>query len=189
MVQMSGSGAGYLHETITTPNMHALVFHVPTMIKMHGSLKQFSGQGIDSVTITSDIGYDCSKTSRNLQKTTVYNHKFVLTRCWKKKWWLPPLLSPKDKQVGCLYKPSPCREICQESLQDYERQPRKYLKKDQAFWRSGGKQEVAKKYPQISLSEIPTPQAPVTLSLSQQSPKVLEQSEKDLKRLKITKLV
>ena len=79
MVQMSGSGPGYLHETIITPYMHALVFHVPTMIKMHGSLRQFSGQGIDSVTITSDIGYDCSKTSRNLQKTTVYNHKFVLT--------------------------------------------------------------------------------------------------------------
>ena len=25
--------------------MYALVFHVPTMIRMHGSLKQFSGQG------------------------------------------------------------------------------------------------------------------------------------------------
>ena len=48
MVQMSGSGAGYLHETITTPNMHALVFHVPTIIKMHGSLTQCSGQGIVS---------------------------------------------------------------------------------------------------------------------------------------------
>jgi len=47
MVQMSGSRAGYLHET-TTPYMYAFVFHVPTVIKMHGSLKQFSGQGIVS---------------------------------------------------------------------------------------------------------------------------------------------
>jgi len=72
-------------------------------------------------------------------------------------------------------------------LQDYERQPRKYFKKDQAFWCSGGKQEVAKKYPRISLREISAPQAPVTLS--QQSPRVLEQSEEDLKRLKIAELM
>ena len=60
MVQMSGSGAGYLHETIITPYMHALVFYVPTMIKMHGSLKQFSGQGILSFLMASEKGYDCS---------------------------------------------------------------------------------------------------------------------------------
>lgn len=75
----------------------------------------------------------------------------------------------------------------QESLQDYERQPRKYFKKDQAFWCSGGKQEVAKKYPRISLCEIPAPQAPV--NLSQQRPRTLEQSEEDLKWLKIIELI
>ena len=75
----------------------------------------------------------------------------------------------------------------QESLQDYERQPYKYFKKDQAFWRSGGKQEVAKKYPPISLCEIPAPQAPV--NLSQQGSRILEQSEEDLKWLKIIELI
>ncbi|CAH3113762.1 unnamed protein product [Porites lobata] len=27
--------------------MHALVFHVPTMISMHGLLKRFSGEGVE----------------------------------------------------------------------------------------------------------------------------------------------
>ena len=46
MARMAGSGTGYLHDTIITPYMHILVFHVPTMIRLHGSLKNFSGQGI-----------------------------------------------------------------------------------------------------------------------------------------------
>ncbi|KAJ7351778.1 hypothetical protein OS493_035503 [Desmophyllum pertusum] len=46
MESMAGSGPGYLHNTIITPYMHILIFHVPTMIRMHGSLKKFSGQGI-----------------------------------------------------------------------------------------------------------------------------------------------
>lgn len=79
MVQMSGSGAGYLHETIITPYMHALVFHVPTMIKMHGSLKHFSGQGI-----VSQQPLKWAMLTLN-QKQAVYNHKFLLTRCRKEK--------------------------------------------------------------------------------------------------------
>ena len=49
MVSMSGSGAGYLDENIITPYMHILVFHVPTMMRMHGSLKKLSGQGTFSL--------------------------------------------------------------------------------------------------------------------------------------------
>lgn len=45
MVGMTGSGPGYLAENIITPYMHVLIFHVPTMIRIHGSLKKFSGQG------------------------------------------------------------------------------------------------------------------------------------------------
>lgn len=44
MVGMTGSRPGYLPENIITPYMHVLIFHVPTMIRMHGS-KKFSGQG------------------------------------------------------------------------------------------------------------------------------------------------
>ena len=46
MVQMSGSGPGYMHRIIVTPYMHILIYHVPCMLRKHGSLKQFSGQGI-----------------------------------------------------------------------------------------------------------------------------------------------
>ena len=43
MVQMSGSGPGYMHRIIVTPYMHILIYH---MLRKHGSLMQFSGQGI-----------------------------------------------------------------------------------------------------------------------------------------------
>lgn len=48
----------------------------------------------------------------------------------------------------------------QEIVSEYERQPRKYFKQDDAFWFSGGKQDVAKKFPRISLPETPA-QEPV----------------------------
>ncbi|KAJ7371102.1 hypothetical protein OS493_027790 [Desmophyllum pertusum] len=47
MVAMSGSGPGYQHTVIITPYMHSLVFHVPVMMKKHGSMRQFSGQGVE----------------------------------------------------------------------------------------------------------------------------------------------
>lgn len=46
MLSMSGSGAEYLDQTIITPYMHVLVFHVP-MMRLHGSFKKFSGQGVE----------------------------------------------------------------------------------------------------------------------------------------------
>jgi len=38
----------------------------------------------------------------------------------------------------------------QEDLGGYERQPRKYMKKNEAFWCNGGKQQIARDYPRIS---------------------------------------
>lgn len=45
LARMAGRGAGYTNETIMMPYIHILVYHVPTMIRNHGSLKYFSGQG------------------------------------------------------------------------------------------------------------------------------------------------
>ena len=79
----------------------------------------------------------------------------------------------------------------QEVLQEYERQPRKYLKKDHAFWCQGGKQEAAKKCPRISVDKIPTPQEPetVTQHCTETAKKVLTQSAGELRKLKIAELV
>ena len=45
MVAMSGSGPGYMQTVIITPYMHSLIYHVPVMLRRHGSLRTFSGQG------------------------------------------------------------------------------------------------------------------------------------------------
>ena len=37
---------GY-NKTMVTPYMHALVYHVPMFLRKHGSLKQFTGQGVE----------------------------------------------------------------------------------------------------------------------------------------------
>lgn len=76
----------------------------------------------------------------------------------------------------------------QETLQEFQRQPRQYLKRDHAFWCSGGKQEVAKKYPRISLLEIPAPQECGTQQ-TETTKIVLNQSKAELRRLNITELV
>ena len=46
MVAMSGSGPGYMQTIIITPYVHNMIYHVPQMMKKHGSLRKFSGQGI-----------------------------------------------------------------------------------------------------------------------------------------------
>lgn len=47
MVDMSGSGPGYKHTVIITPYMHILIHHIPYMLRRHGSLRIFSGQGVE----------------------------------------------------------------------------------------------------------------------------------------------
>lgn len=77
----------------------------------------------------------------------------------------------------------------QETLLEHLRQPRKYTKRDEAFW-VDGKKEVAKKYPRISVPVIS--EDPVTDTQPISSPpskRVLDQSEKELKKLKVTELV
>ena len=46
MVAMSGSGPGYMQTIIITPYVHNMIYHVPQMMKKHGSLRKVSGQGI-----------------------------------------------------------------------------------------------------------------------------------------------
>ena len=77
----------------------------------------------------------------------------------------------------------------QETLLEHLRQPRKYTKRDEAFW-VDGKKEVAKKYPRISVPVIS--EDPVTDTQPTSSPpskRLLDQSEKELKKLKVTELV
>ena len=53
MVAMSGSGPGYVQTIIITPYMHSMIFHVPEMMRKHGSLRFFSGQGVCSFNVLS----------------------------------------------------------------------------------------------------------------------------------------
>jgi len=79
----------------------------------------------------------------------------------------------------------------QEALHEHQRQPRKYLKRDEAFWFNGGKKEGAKKYPRISLPVISEDPVIVDAQLTPAptSKRVLDRSEKELKKLKLTELV
>lgn len=47
MVAMSGFGPGYSQTVIITPYMHCMIYHAPTMMRKHGSLRHFSGQGVE----------------------------------------------------------------------------------------------------------------------------------------------
>ena len=170
--------------------MHALVFHVPTMIKMHGSLKQFSGQGIDGVTITSTLAMIALKLREIFKKQL-----FIITNLFS-----PGVEKKNDDFRRYFHRKINRWDACsslllvekrQETLQEYERQPRKYFKQDHAFWCQGGKQEAAKKFPRISVDKIPTPQEPdtVTQPCTETAKKVLTQSAGELRKLKIAELV
>ena len=68
----------------------------------------------------------------------------------------------------------------QESLREYQRQKREYVKRKESFWIEGGKQEAAKKVPHISTMEPQqkkTTAQQETLSLTQ------------LKKMKVTELL
>ncbi|KAJ7380565.1 hypothetical protein OS493_009032 [Desmophyllum pertusum] len=47
VIGMSGSGPGYIQKNIITPYMHSLIYHVPVMLQRYGSLRSFSGQGVE----------------------------------------------------------------------------------------------------------------------------------------------
>jgi len=42
---MSGRGPGYKQKVIITPYMHNMIYHVPNTLRLHGSIRIFSGQG------------------------------------------------------------------------------------------------------------------------------------------------
>lgn len=53
MVATSDSRPGYAQTIIITPYMHSMIFHVPVMMRKHGSLRFFSGQGVCSFNVLS----------------------------------------------------------------------------------------------------------------------------------------
>ena len=57
MVAMSGSGPGHSQTVIITPYMHALIYHVPVLLRTHGSHKLFSGQGKYSCRLTLQLRF------------------------------------------------------------------------------------------------------------------------------------
>ncbi|KAK3733413.1 hypothetical protein QZH41_012170 [Actinostola sp. cb2023] len=47
MCARTGKGPGYTQNIIITPYMHIVIYHVPIMLKEYGSLRMFSGQGVE----------------------------------------------------------------------------------------------------------------------------------------------
>ena len=66
MLAMGGQGPGYMHTVIITPYMHSLIYHVPVMLKRHGSLQKFSGQGIYLFNFSKKIRYSGTQPYRHL---------------------------------------------------------------------------------------------------------------------------
>ena len=91
--------------------------------------------------------------------------------------------------MGCLCQPSSCGETSG-NLPGTPKAATKILE-DEAFWFNGGKKEGAKKYPRISVPVISEDPAKVDAQPppAPNSKKVLDRSEKELKKLKVTELV
>ena len=134
MLAMGGQGPGYMHTVIITPYMHSLIYHVPVMLKRHGSLQKFSGQGIYLFNFSKKIRYSGTQPYRHLacyfvptetdyalstsgcyqkndKRTQWIDYTWLLinwsvqNRCWEEKWRLVAILPPENKPVGCRHKP------------------------------------------------------------------------------------
>ena len=68
MVAMSGSGPGYAQTIIITPYMHSMIFHVPVMMRKHGSLRFFSGQGVCFFNVLSKQKIQVNMYDRNVHQ-------------------------------------------------------------------------------------------------------------------------
>jgi len=158
MVSMSGSGAGYLAETIITPYMHILVFHVPTMMRIHGSLKNFSGRGnvcvgfFFVILVKRTIKNNIAPVQGFVPLTEQISNSYQI-------FYLPGVEKKNDDIRRFFHRKINRWDAStsvllvkkrQEDLGGYERQPRKYMKKNEAFWCNGGKQQIARDYPRIS---------------------------------------
>lgn len=71
---MSGSGPGYAQTIIITPYMHGMIFHVPVMMRKHGSLRFFSGQGVYSFNVLSKQKIQVNMYNRNVYQNMKVNN-------------------------------------------------------------------------------------------------------------------
>lgn len=178
MVDMSGSGPGYKHTVIITPYMHILIHHIPYMLRRHGSLRIFSGQGIYFLSFPIWVLWGPYK---KIQHSHGELQNFVSIKLGPKKEYvvqydLKMLLTVIIIFIGVEKKNDDFRryfhrkinrwdaaknlllvEKRQEGLRDCEREKRKYIKRKESFWLEGGKQEAAKKVVRISTTpqELP----------------------------------
>lgn len=94
MVAMSGSGPDYAQTIIITPYMYSMIFHVPVMMRKHGSLRFFSGQGVCPFNVLS-------------------KHTNSSKHVWQK--WVPKresMFNSKFQMTNCILLRLPIREIC-----------------------------------------------------------------------------
>ena len=117
------------------PYMHCLVYHVPQMVAKYGNIKQFSGQGMNSLrALNTHIHY--------LQG---YNFPFVGVEknndVARRNYFSSNLHDP----AGEILK-AECRL---ENTESHKRQKRKYTKKDNDYWVNGGIREKRMKLVEI----------------------------------------
>ena len=117
--------------------MYVCMCHVPQMIKKHGSLRKFSGQGIfinlyeqvhgtreiespalpwhtiQWIHISQSLGSENSDYSnRNFLPTIQIPFRWIcilsfILRCRSEKWWPASVFSPKEELLGCSHQPFP----------------------------------------------------------------------------------
>ena len=117
-----------------------MIYHVPQMMKKHGSLRKFSGQGIfidlykqvhGTLEIESPalpwhtIQMNTYFPKSWFSKLWLFKQKLSPTiqipfwwicilsfilRCRDEKWWPASVFSPKEQSLGCSHQPSPSRK-------------------------------------------------------------------------------
>ena len=95
MVAMSGSGPGYMQTIIITPYVHNMIYHVPQMMKKHGSLRKFSGQGI-FINLYEQVYGTREIESPALQWYTIQMNTFFSKFWFSKLWLFKQKLSPHN---------------------------------------------------------------------------------------------
>ena len=94
-----------------TPYMHAMVYHVPNIIRQYGNLKQFIGNALyTSYLCTSGVEKHNDDAKRNYFSSNLWD-------------------APADIMMT---------EYRLEVLQEYSREKRAYTKRDSAYWHEGG---------------------------------------------------
>ena len=122
---------------IITPYVHNMIYHVPQMMKKHGSLRKFSGKGIfinlyEQVHGTREIESPALPW-HTIQMNTYFPKSWFwklclfklsphntiqiplwwicilsfILRCRDEKWWTASVFSAKEQSLGCSHQPSP----------------------------------------------------------------------------------